>query len=397
MATRNTIAFDAYAQRVAVDQFKPQVGFIRDALFGILRSRDTMLASWARALREPRRLIHTEKRLSNGLKSARFDDRSFEAALLDISSGLVQRHCDCIAVDETDLRKNYGRKMPFLAWVHDGSKKELCRGWVVHRADGISTRGTHVPLHSRVMSREDPGYRDDHDELRTFLKSALRDIPASMPIVFDRGYDDRARRKMFKDLNLRSIVRLKTGESFGARVVVAAGRRTTLEELVARTELGDRFRISKFSSAARRPWLASVGWTRDIKFVSPRGEPEPWSYSVVVIHGHVEDAPPMVLLTSDAVHTAVQARQVAQRYFSRWGTEECHRLMKAEFGLENLRALTWQGIKRIVLLVHAAFVFLATLAFRKSGAKLAAMAPGFGRVPRFPYYRLAELVLVLLS
>ena len=72
--------------------------------------------------------------------------------------------------------------------------------------------------------------------------------------------------------------------------------------------------------------------------------------------------------------------------------EEAHRFAKQGFDLENLRALTWTGLKRMVQLVYLAYGFLAQLVHgpREQTERIAATFKAFGPVPTYLYYRLLE-------
>lgn len=132
-----------------------------------------------------------------------------------------------------------------------------------------------------------------------------------------------------------------------------------LRELVDQIKPSFQLRISSFTKHAKGKWTAKVGWKNGVRFPDRKGVLERERYSIVVIHKYRKRAKPMVLLTTDAVRTAEQARAVVERYFGRWAVEEGHRLIKDRFSLENLRVLTWRGIKRMVFLAHAAFAFMA--------------------------------------
>ncbi len=83
----------------------------------------------------------------------------------------------------------------------------------------------------------------------------------------------------------------------------------------------------------------------------------------------------------------------------RWGVEEAHRYVKQAFGLENLRALTWRGLNRLVLLAMLAYGCLATIVHteRRLAETLARDAKAFGPVPTYLFYRLLEVVQTTLA
>jgi hypothetical protein len=74
--------------------------------------------------------------------------------------------------------------------------------------------------------------------------------------------------------------------------------------------------------------------------------------------------------------------------------EEANRFTKQGFDLEDVRALTWTGLKRMVQLATLAYGFLATLVHgrRKQVEHVAASFKAFGPVPTYLYYRLLESI-----
>jgi hypothetical protein len=99
---------------------------------------------------------------------------------------------------------------------------------------------------------------------------------------------------------------------------------------------------------------------------------------------------PLVILTTEDVQTKEDAGRVVDSYLERWGIEEANRFTKQGFDLEDVRALTWTGLQRMVQLVHLAYGFLALLVHRqrKQVERVAASFKAFGPVPEYMYYRL---------
>ncbi|MBZ4419058.1 hypothetical protein [Myxococcus sp. RHSTA-1-4] len=154
--------FEAYVEAVGGRLHKPNRRFLRDALFGLLEGRSTLLSQIARALEEPRRLIHTEKRLSRGLASRRYNDAAVEADYLKLVAPALHDGRfpqPVIAVDVTDITKPRAKKMPYLATVRDGSTGELGRGYDVVSVEAVGARGRRLPLLARLFSGESPEFK----------------------------------------------------------------------------------------------------------------------------------------------------------------------------------------------------------------------------------------------
>ncbi len=292
MPTRTRRLLDSFAERISADQPKPTRKFIAQALRAIYVAEDSMISAWARTLRE-KNFRATEKRLSNALRSRQWDDAQLRDRVLKMMGSLAKRKCSAIIIDSTDICKPYGRRMPFIGRVYDGSTGEIGHGWIALRADALGRHGRHVPVHIRTFSRSAPEFVSDHDELTSLIKSVLQTVPATMPFVFDSGHDGNSYRKIFNDLGIRFTVRMKIGGTNGLRKIPIEGH-PTLVDLISKIKTRVHFRISTFTKRAKKSWRAEVGWNQGIRLSDPKGDAEKERYSVVVIRGYRDpSAPPM--------------------------------------------------------------------------------------------------------
>src|SRR6266699_1548646 len=108
---------------------KPLTGFVSEMLFGIQSSQDVKLSNIARALKEDIELIRTEKRLSRNLKRAELE-KELTPQLVRMGSLRIQPNT-VLALDLSDIRKEYAQKMENLAMVRDGSTGELHQGYLL--------------------------------------------------------------------------------------------------------------------------------------------------------------------------------------------------------------------------------------------------------------------------
>ena len=96
-------------------------------IYGIQAAKDVKLSNIARALNEDISLIKTECKLSRQISRDDFSEQLNEEI---IKYGAMKiRKDSVIAVDLSDISKSYANKMPYLAWVWAGSKKEKRRGY----------------------------------------------------------------------------------------------------------------------------------------------------------------------------------------------------------------------------------------------------------------------------
>ena len=94
---------------------KPLAKFVTQMLYGSQSSQDVKLSNISRALGEAIPLIRTEKRLSRNLKHA-----EIEAELTSTLASMAGKRISqdtVLALDLSDIRKEYARKMEHLATV----------------------------------------------------------------------------------------------------------------------------------------------------------------------------------------------------------------------------------------------------------------------------------------
>ena len=88
-------------------------------LFGIQSSQDVKLSNISRSLQETIPLIRTEKRLSRNLKSAELE-KELTPQLVRVGNSRIEPNT-VLALDLSDIRKEYAQKIENLAVVRDGS------------------------------------------------------------------------------------------------------------------------------------------------------------------------------------------------------------------------------------------------------------------------------------
>jgi len=108
---------------------------------------------------------------------------------------------------------------------------------------------------------------------------------------------------------------------------------------------------------------------------------------------------PMMLLTNSLSDSPTSVLRIIIAYLKRWGIEEGTRLAKQIFDLENVRAMSFAGIRRLTLFAYLSYGFLCLFAKRAGKAALQSVLrlyKSFGETPHFLYYRLARAMSVAL-
>lgn len=389
--------FHDFVEGVGGRLHKPNRRFLHDAVFGLLERRSVLLSEIGRALDEPRRLIHTEKRLSRGLSSPRYDDDAVEQDYLKHVAHFLRDErypTPTIAVDLTDITKPKARKMPYLAGVYDGSEGDVGRGYNIISLEAVGERGRRLPLLSRLFSSKEPDFKSQAVTVLDAIAAVYRHVPKEAFWVFDSGFDSHRFFQRFDAMGLKYTVRAKLSNN---RFLYTHEGDMTLSELVEQLPKPHTHRPRRPGGKLTGPQgVLKVGFMRNVRIpVYQKGGRsrikigDTW-YSLVVAQGVT--AEPLVLLTTARVMTSDDAGRVVDQYLDRWGVEEANRFVKQGFDLEDVRALTWTGLKRMVQLVTLAYGFLATLVHgpRKQVEHVAASFKAFGPVPTYLYYRLLE-------
>lgn len=386
MPTKRRRAITEFRELLSAGQYRPQQKFIDDVLRGILLSGDTRMSNWGRALREKKSLQVVENRLSQNMSSPRMEDRRLHECALGISTELVAKNCVAISVDGSDIAKKYGKKMPWLYKVKDGSESTpdqtvVKPGWPILRADGFDEAGRHIPVDIKIYSTIQPGYISENDEVISFVSAIAKNVPASMPFIFDRGHDNHIQRRAFWDMGLQTVVALNLTATKGKRKIEVDGVPWQLRRFVDSLAPKAVYRPDPKRGKAELTWASGVRFDGD-----PRGV-----YSIV--QSTFENGNAVTLLTSKKVETLEQARKIADLYAKRWSVESGNRVIKERLGIERLQVYScWAAVQRIVFLTHCAFLLMAWLVHNvKSVVKVVTEQVVFRPTKiRYPFYMLQQ-------
>ena len=138
-----------FCTELCTDLSRPLEKFANQMLFGIQASQDVKLSNIARSLKEEIPLIETEKRLSRNLKAAELE-KELTPQLVRMGSQRVRPNT-VLALDLSDIRKEYAQKMEYLATVRDGSTGELHQGYWLCDVTAAEVNGSEiVPLYQKL-------------------------------------------------------------------------------------------------------------------------------------------------------------------------------------------------------------------------------------------------------
>ena len=370
---------------------KPLGKFIGQMLYGIQSSQDVKLSNIGRALGEDIPLIRTEKRLSRNLKHAELETE-LTTRLVEMASTRIQQDT-VLALDLSDIRKEYARKMEHLAPVWDGSSGAVHSGYWLVDVTGAEVHGSEiVPLCQKLFSTKAKEFSSENAEILSVVDTANRSLNGRGIWTMDRGC---ARKKLLEpllDKHLRFVIR-----AVGDRMVRdRRGRLRSMAEMAAGCRLRHQARVVRIDKGQEKTYELHYG-AEPFRLI---GRDEPlW---LVVVAGFGEQP---ILLVTNLKLRARDSESVwwaARIYWTRWKIEETFRFVKQRYNLEDIRVMKYRRLKNLVVLVTAAAYFAATylgqqMKLRILTEKLLVISQRFFCIPPFRFYALADGIRQLLS
>ena len=370
---------------------KPLTKFVSEMLYGIQSSQDVKLSNIGRALGEAIPLIRTEKRLSRNLKHAEIETELTSKFVAMASTRICED--TVLALDLSDIRKEYARKMEHLATVWDGSTGETHPGYWLEDVTAAGVNGSDiVPVCQKLFSAEAKEYVSENAEILSVVDAANRHLNGRGIWTMDRGCDRKKLLEPLLDKHLRFVIR-STGERM---VRDRRGRLRGIAELAAGCKLRHQARVVKIDKGQEKTYELHYG-AEPFRLV---GRDEMlW---LVVVAGFGEQP---ILLVTNLKLRARDSESVwwaARIYWTRWKIEETFRFVKQSYNLEDIRVMKYRRLKNLVVLVTAAAYFAATFLGQKMKLrilteKLLVISQRFFGIPPFRFYALADGIRRLLS
>ncbi|OFW35924.1 MAG: hypothetical protein A3J28_10415 [Acidobacteria bacterium RIFCSPLOWO2_12_FULL_60_22] len=357
-------------------------GYLQDMVFGMTANHSTMLSEIGRALGEDADLITTEMRLSRNLANRNLKEDAIREQYLSAVEPFIQDAV--IALDFSEIRKDYSEKQEWLCDIWDNSKKEKARGYWLLNIEAIDKDGHHFPLWLEPFSQLAPGYESQAHTVKHGMEQVSQHVGKDCVWVLDRGFDGANYITMLEEAGLTYSVR-----QVGKRTVITEdgeqGSTVAIAEALPTPHIGHWRRVSK-----GREYPVSFHYGSTLVTFPKDGKQR---RLIVVRTG--EHRKPMMLLTNSLSDSPASVLRIVIAYLKRWGIEEGTRLAKQIFDLENVRAMSFTGIRRLTLFAYLSYGFLCLFAKRIGKAALQSVLrlyKSFGETPHFLYYRLAQAV-----
>jgi hypothetical protein len=330
------------------------------------------LSNVARSLEEDIPLIKTEDRLSRNLKA-----KALESHLGPRLASLASRRVEANAVlclDLSDVRKEYAEKMEYLDQVWDGSEGEVHAGYWLCSVTAAEVQGSEItPLYQTLFSARAQDFLSENAEILAAVDQVRAHTGGRGIWAIDRGGDRKRLLEPLLERGERFVIR-----SVGQRSVInRQHRKVTVHHLGACCRLRYQARVIKIEKGQEKVYELRYGAE---PFRLPGREEE---LHLVVVAGFGKE--PLLLI-----------------YLTRWKIEETFRFLKQSYHLEDIRVLSYQGLRNLVLLVTAAAYFAATFLGHKLKLKilcekLLIISQRFFGIPPFRFYALADGIKKILS
>ena len=177
-------------------------------LYGIQAAKDVKLSNVGRCLNGSTALIKTENRLCRQLASEDLTERVNRQLCWDGAGRVTET--TVLAVDLSDVRKEYAKKMEHLAHVRDGSTGEIVKGYWLRELLAADVVGDSVtPLYAELYSHEADDFKSENAQILKAVNCVSQATDRRGIFAIDRGGDPRNILIPLLERGLRFVVRQK--------------------------------------------------------------------------------------------------------------------------------------------------------------------------------------------
>lgn len=255
-----------------------------------------------------------------------------------------------VLFDDSDINKEYSKKLEDLDRVIDGSSqdKKIVNGYHVCEATVLSMNNKQpMSIYSKIYSCKSKNFVSKNTYTLESIKAAENMIGEKFIGVFDRGYDDNKIFKYMSNNKHEFVVRLDD-----ERILLFKGKKRSVGE-VAKTRKGKISYKALFDDSEEYELMLSY-----TKATLPANKEE---YTLVIVYGLSEKSP-MKLLTNINIKDKADVIKVARLYLSRWRIEEHFRGKKQEYDFENMRVRTLESMNTLNMMLTIHLGHIAILA-----------------------------------
>jgi hypothetical protein len=379
-----------FCDKFKSDFSKAEHNFIKQMMFGILKSGRVEINSIARSLQESIPLKKVHKRLGMHLGKELLW-KQLTQSTLEAQRSLIKQ-CRFIIHDLSDIQKNYAKAMEGLAWVHDGSKDGSGPGYWLSNISAVDEKGqTIIPLYSELYSHQ-AEVCSQNQKILDGINRVAAYFPPDAISVMDRGAD--------RDVIMSDMLEKENGfiiRQNGKRKLFLNNTCHAFKEISRQVRLKYRHKVNRIHKNKTQQLIYEAG-TQKVR-LSLDG-PELW---LVVLKEKKRGYCWLLCHFKDIASEQEAVALALKGYGYRWKIEEVHRQLKQDYALEALRLQRYQALKTMNAMLWMALSFLYTRL--DSIAVDIVYHPKLGLVNRkkfmdtlrFIYYKLAEAIKKILA
>ena len=380
LSSKIQVKFNQFSHNYVFGFNRPLQKFLRQMLFGILKSGKVQLNAIGRALQENIPLKQTTKRLGQHLGIGGLWLTILDKALHTQRSYL--RQCRYMIIDLSDIQKRYAEQMEGLAEVYDGSEQTTGSGYWLCNVTGVDTSGALiVPAYSELYSLEEES-SSENAKLLSAIERVSKVVGNDSIWVDDRGGDRKSLMNPLLGAGRQFIIR-----QVGNRDLYFNGRKQPLKAISRTVKLTTTYQVTKtYHCGAVKVKLTEKG--EDLWLVVLKEQRKGYCWLLCHLNQTCKDA---------AIRTAFVG------YGHRWKIEEVHRQVKVDYDLEGICLQRYEALKAMNALLWTALSFLYTRLDNLSIDIITHVELGlqnrkkWSDLLRFIYYKLAYAVKKLLA
>ena len=345
-----------FSKKISEGLCKPDKKFIADMLYGIEKSGSILFSDIARALNEENKLKNTIERLCD--RCNYLSDESIEKIKENYLNEAIKQLPDdevILIEDDSDVNKEYSKKLEDLCTVKDASSKEdrYVNGYHVCEVVGLTKNEKQpVSLYSKIYSTETSGFISCPDETKKSEKEVISKLrkeneKIKIIVVKDRGYDSY---NLFEETiknKISFIVRLD-----GDRHMLFKGKKRLVKE-VAATRKGKIHTKLMYKGENTDCYISYT----TVQFPKMKEK----DLSLVIIYRKDEESDPMYLLSDLPIKTKDDVLKIARTYMMRWKIEEYFKAKKQNYDFENFRVRNLRGINNLNLILSCVMLHIGIL------------------------------------